>query len=105
MNPQEAKNSFDQKESFPHLDHENIRHQKLNTPHLKKHIHIPRYYIVIIWGFFMIFVVYSYSVITLNELDGYAKSYEYIPDVIKVPVTIEFLPNETEPQLAPQPLF
>lgn len=104
MNLQESQESFEQ-ENISSLDHDYIRSQKVNTPRRKKHIHIPRYYLVVVWGFFMIFVVYSYSVITLNELNNYAKSYEYIPQVIKVPVTIEFLPNEPEPQLAPQPLF
>lgn len=98
-------NFIQENESITNIDHNQIRYEKLNAPRKRKHFHIPRYFIVVIWGLFMTFVVYSYAVITLNELDLYAKDFESAPVTVKVPITIEFLPNEPEPRLAPSPLF
>lgn len=99
----EQKDFLQENISTTRFDYEKIKFEKLNAPQKRKHTHVPRYLIVVIWGLFITFVVYSYSLITLNEMDQQSKSLDQVVIPTKVPVTIEFLPNEPEPQFAPMP--
>lgn len=92
---------FNQNKKF---DYEQIRLHKMSTAPKKKMIHVPRYLVVVIWGLFMTFVVYTYALITINELDQQSVAFDQKP-MTKVKATIEFLPNEPEPQFAPLPAF
>lgn len=93
---------MDQNQKF---DYEQIRMHKLSIAPKRKMVHVPRFLIVVIWGLFMTFVVYSYATITINDLDQQSASIDQGVVNKKVKATIEFLPNEPEPRLAPLPAF
>lgn len=85
-----------------------IIEQKAAHAHTNKLVHIPRYWIIVIWGLFMSFVVYTYALNSLNDLDEINSSIENIKVVQKpqkVKATIEFLPNEPEPRFVQMPSF
>lgn len=80
--------------------------EKSNYAHVSKRFHVPRYFIVVIWGLFMSFVVYVYALISLNDIDQNSASVDKAisaPTVQKVKATIEFLPNEPEPRFVQMP--
>lgn len=79
--------------------------QKLAYAHKNKQIHIPRYWIVVIWGLFITFVVYAYALISLNDIQKSSDSIGEVEAIQKVKTTIEFLPNEPEPQFVQMPVL
>ena len=83
-----------------------IYEEKSNYAHKSRRFHAPRYFIVVIWGLFISFVVYVYAVISLNDLDQSNASIEKAvntPTIYKVKATIQFLPNEPEPRFVQMP--
>jgi lysozyme family protein len=83
-----------------------IYDEKSNYAHTSKRFHVPRYFIVVIWGLFISFVVYVYALISLNDIDQSSASVDKAistPTVQKVKATIEFLPNEPEPRFVQMP--
>ena len=83
-----------------------IYEQKKAYAYKNKQIHIPRYWLVVIWGLFMTLIVYVYAVESLNELNQANDSIENIKMVQKpqkVRATIEFIPNATEPRFVGMP--
>jgi hypothetical protein len=86
------------------LDHQHVYDQKMGQSYKSKRIHVPRYLIVVLWGLLMTFVVYTYAQSTMIDLDQSNKLIESATiSQTKVRATIQFLPNEQEPQLAPVP--
>ena len=78
---------------------------KMSYAHKNKQIHIPRYWLVVIWGLFMAFVVYVYALQSLNDLEQSNRSIDNIQTTqkVKIQATMEFLPNEPEPQFVQMP--
>ena len=78
---------------------------KMSYAHKNKQIHIPRYWVVVIWGLFMTFVVYVYALQSLNDLQqsNYLIDSMRINQKVKIKATMEFLPNEPEPQFVQMP--
>jgi Ni,Fe-hydrogenase I cytochrome b subunit len=80
--------------------------EKSNYAHKSTRFHVPRYFIIVIWGLFISFVVYVYAIISLNDLDQSNTSIDNAmnaPRYQKVKATIEFLPNEPEPRFVQMP--
>ncbi|MBP6912364.1 MAG: hypothetical protein KBB86_00325 [Candidatus Pacebacteria bacterium] len=83
-----------------------IYNEKSNYAHKSHRFHVPRYFVVVIWGLFISFVVYVYALISLNDLDQSTLSIERAinsSSIQKVKATIEFLPNEPEPRFVQMP--
>lgn len=83
-----------------------IYDEKSNYAHKSARFHVPRYFIIVIWGLFISFVVYVYAIISLNDLDQANASIDKAINtqtVKKVKATIQFLPNEPEPQFVQMP--